>query len=257
MVDGRTRKPISTGACTSTSGSVNPGSLSDLSCGFYSDAGYWCKTLGNVPRQDGAYCLAKPVIYLYPEQKTNVDVKVLFANGYVYVSDPLYDTVFHGWDNVEAHPDGTLLYQGGTYHELYYETATDMDLLPTNGIIIPTVLLEKRLREITHQLGLHGREQEEFLTYWLPKLHELDAPYLLVSLISPEMKKQVDEVVIDPKPDTFIEVLFYFKPLPYPVAVTPLLLPPTPPERIGFTAVEWGGTIDFGEDPVQRYSTLH
>jgi hypothetical protein len=51
-------------------------------------------------------------------------------------------------------------------------------------------------------------------------------------------------VNISPKPDTFIEILVYFKPLKQQIPLAPLILPVTP-KRIGFTAVEWGGTIDF------------
>jgi len=54
----------------------------------------------------------------------------------------------------------------------------------------------------------------------------------------------VDKVIITPEPDTFIFFLAYFKPLSQPIQVKPLMLPLEPPKRVGFTAVEWGGTID-------------
>src|SRR6185437_7133331 len=56
----------------------------------------------------GRYCVAKPVIYLYPTVPTSVNVSVL-TSGKVVVSDPHYP--IGGWKDVFAKPDGTLEYQ--------------------------------------------------------------------------------------------------------------------------------------------------
>lgn len=187
-------------------------------------------------------CVAKPVIYLYPTKPTLATVSLQIP-GTITVSIPEYPK--NGWQDILAYPDGTLSYQEKTYKELYYETAVKNIKAPEAGIIIPKQDLVQRLTAFTARLGLLPDEQAEFLTYWLPRLQGLRAPYILFSLIDPVEKERIDHVEITPKPDTMIEFLAYFKPLQTAVApVKPLVLP-NPPQRKGFTAVEWGGTIDY------------
>jgi hypothetical protein len=187
-------------------------------------------------------CIAKPVIYLYPLVSTFVDVLVKVP-GKIFISDPLYPE--GGWKDVLAHPDGSLLYQGKKYKELFFESDVDKVNPPDNGIVIAKKDLQKTLSESVTRLGLQGAEKDEFLDFWLPLLNDLDTPYVLFSILDPVEKERVDHVEITPKPDTFIGFIAYFKPLESkPSDLKPLELPESPPERIGFTAVEWGGTID-------------
>lgn len=190
-------------------------------------------------------CVGKPVIYLYPTEIISVDV-VLTIPGEIVESDPLYPE--GGWKNVEAHPDGTLYYNNKRYHELYYESSVNSVTAPEHGIILTRERLKESLTDITTRLGLNKFEQSEFLAYWVPKLFALEKPYIFFSVLSPEEKERIDHVEITPKPDTIIEFLAYFKGINQPYPVIPLLLPKNPPQRIGYTAVEWGGTIDFGKD---------
>lgn len=193
--------------------------------------------------QCGLECIGKPVIYLYPTKTTLVDVS-LSIPGIVTVSNPLYPE--GGWKNVEAHPDGSLKYNGSTYKELYYETAlTTKSPQPTQGIFIPKDTLEEQLTTITTQLGLLPIERQEFLDYWIPRLTALNTPYVFFSILDPQEKERVDHVAISPKPDTMIAFIAYFKGVQTPFAIQPLQLPLTPPERKGYTAVEWGGTIEL------------
>lgn len=188
-------------------------------------------------------CIAKPVIYLYPLITTLIDVEVIIP-GRVYISDPEYPE--GGWKNVLANPDGSLTYQNKKYNELYYESDVDKVNPPQDGIVIAKKDLKVKLTEYTTKLGLKGIEQKDFLEYWLPELYKIDAPLILFSIIDPVEKERIDHVEITPKPDTFIAFLAYFKPLKkYPEDLKPLLLPENPPQRIGYTAVEWGGTIDY------------
>lgn len=256
---GKNNKPSPTparvvGRCASVVAGPQAGSLPAATCsavdgergdGAGGNQGWCDPRRGLVGNGDGVYCIAKPVIYLYPTEPTVVDVKVTFQEGSVYISDPLYDTSFNGWDDVLALPDGTLTYQGKTYYDLFYETTAKNVAAPRTGMIIPAATLEKDIQKLVYKLGLKGREQDEFLEYWLPTLRDLNSPYFLVGVIEKHEKERIDLVHISPKPDAFIEFLIYFKPLEYPIAVDPLILPQDPPKRVGFTAVEWGGTIEF------------
>lgn len=203
--------------------------------------GNWCKTPLSQTGADGDYCIAKPVIYLYPERTTTVDVSVE-TPGEIAVSNPTYPQ--GGWKNVEAHPDGSIIYENKNYSELFYETNVVNFLKPQNGIVIPTSTLEINLRNILYRLGLNKNESGEFLDFWVPKLKNLNANFILFSVLDNRSKSAIDSVNIQPKPDTRIEFIAYFKPLSYPVEISPLILQNSPPERKGFVEVEWGGTID-------------
>lgn len=188
-------------------------------------------------------CIGKPVVYLYPTKPTSVSVTVE-APGAVIASDPLYPD--GGWKNVLAYPDGTLFYKGKKYSELFYETLITKKIdMPEEGIIIPSEELESTLRSATARLGLIPKEQDEFLEYWVPVLRNLQSPYILFSVLPPEIKDSVDRLIITPEPDTRIEIIAYFKPLDKPINISPLHLPQMPPKRVGFTEVEWGGTIGY------------
>lgn len=190
----------------------------------------------------GTYCFTKPVIYLYPTKRIFIDVEVK-TTGKIVVSDPLYPE--EGWKNVEAHPDGTLYYQGQKYRELFYETDIDKINPPSNGIILKTSNLKVELENIITKLGLTRKdEQTEFLDWWLPRLSALNSPYILFSILDPVEKEKTDHIIISPRPDTFIHFIAYFKSLAKLISITPLIIPVIPPERVGFTAVEWGGVVD-------------
>jgi hypothetical protein len=213
-----------------------------VTCAFDAQMG-GCRNLTG-GRGTGVFCFDKPIIYLYPTEKTIVDVIVTMEKGKVVVSDPLYDEQFKGWQGVEAYPNGKLVYKGKEYKELFYESATTAVTPPKTGLLVQRHELLEKLTELTSNLGLIHHEQQDFLDYWLPELNKLNSPYFMVSLVSKEDKEKTDKVTITPKPDTMIEFLVYFKPLFIPEVISPLQLPSTP-IRKGFTAVEWGGTIDF------------
>jgi hypothetical protein len=187
-------------------------------------------------------CIDKPIIYLYPTEPTYVDVK-LDIPGYVTVSLPHYPETT-GWQNVLALPGGILHYQNASYYSLYYETAVAKTIKPDRGMFIKTENLSTELVELAMRYGLNAFETKEFMDYWLPELVELDMPYIFVSVYNDTEKDEIDKVLFNPYPETFIHFLTYFKGVNAPYSISPLDIPSTPPARVGFTAVEWGGTID-------------
>lgn len=234
---------------------------SQFSCNDAND-GSWCAPpFAN--EGDGTYCIGKPIIYLYPETPTFVDVFIETV-GTVFVSKPQIEQLGglaliensqskeglalsekrEGWQNVLAYPNGNLSYQGNQYRELFYETDVEDFEKPTNGISISKENIEPELKQILTKLGLNTFEANEFLEFWVPILKNQDKPYIQFSLIQGAAKDEIDKVIINPKPETFIEILAYFKPLDTPFQGSTLILPSHPPKRIGFTAVEWGGVLD-------------
>ncbi|MBR4880543.1 MAG: hypothetical protein IKU19_01330, partial [Clostridia bacterium] len=141
----------------------------------------------------------KPVIYLYPEEETEVSVK-LKLDGELTCTYPKYK---NGW-NVTAHPDGTLTdREGQIYNYLYWEGRTNAEYDLSNGFCVKgedtAAFLEKALEE----LGINRREANEFIVYWLP-LMECN-PYNIISFQT-DIYTESAELIIDPVPDTLIRV---------------------------------------------------
>ena len=86
-------------------------------------------------------------------------------------------------------------------------------------------------------LELTRREANEFIVYWLPMMQE--NPYNLIAFQT-DAYTTAAKLDITPAPDTLIRVFMTFKASDTFVTLPPQTL--TAPDRIGFTAVEWGGT---------------
>lgn len=207
----------------------------------------WCRTPQMAGEGDGDYCIGKPVIYLYPKEPIVVNVTIEAA-GEIFISDPQisFDRTKNkgSWLDVMAHPNGILFYKGHPYRELFYESNTPTLNRPKKGIVMSKDSLETQLLDFIKRLGLtRNDEQKEFMDWWMPQLLDLQTEKIFVSILEKNEKDRLDKVTIHPKPDTFIEFIVYFAPLKENETVEPLILPPTP-ERVGFTAIEWGGVIE-------------
>jgi len=177
-------------------------------------------------------CGGKPVIYLYPEETTEVSVKVEL-NGVFTATYPEYGD---GW-TVTARPDGTLTdADGREYYCLFWEAllpAADMTF--DQGFCVAgkdtAAFLEQTLKEI----GLTDKEANEFIIYWLPQMEH--NPYNLISFQT-DAYEDAAKLVIDPAPDSVLRVFMTWKPVLSEVEIQPQTFEPF--TREGFTAVEWG-----------------
>lgn len=179
----------------------------------------------------------KPIIYLYPENETNVSVN-LGNNKNITCSYPLYKNA--GWQ-VKANKDGELvdLETGRNLYALYYESKPVTEFkVQTEGFIIKGIDIIKFLEEKLSILGLTEREAEEFIIYWLPILQENEYNY--IRFASTEEIDNNMPLNIEPNPDTIIRVCMTYKGLQEPIEVKDQEL--VTPVRKGFTVVEWGGT---------------
>ncbi len=184
--------------------------------------------------QHGFY---KPIIYLYPEEETEVSVSLGFPEKLTTV----YPAYNNGW-KVLARPDGSLtdLATGRGLYALYWEgTAKDLPEFK-EGFVVAGADSARFLEEKLAQLGLSEREAEEFIIYWLPKLEK--SPYNLIRFETIEEIEAQMPLDIYPTPDTVIRVMMDFKALGEKIAIPEQVLPETP-KREGFTAVEWGGSL--------------
>lgn len=182
---------------------------------------------------------AKPVIYLYPQHKQQVSVKV---GAQVVNSLPAYNG---GWSNVVASPDGSLSYKGKSYDSLFwdgygYGAYPDID----SGVIVRT---SDAVSTVRHQLvaqGLNNKEAADFIDYWQPKLKEIKQPYTRLTWFNTSQVNGLAPLQISPRPQTLIRVFLDFEGLDKPYDLKSQKL--WAPARHGFTAVEWGGLARDG-----------
>ncbi|MBQ8251097.1 MAG: hypothetical protein IJY92_04205 [Alphaproteobacteria bacterium] len=178
----------------------------------------------------------KPIIYLYPTEKTKITVTVGNPQNLTHTY-PKYET---GW-TVTAEPNGNLTdpKTNKHYYALYWEGKNTIEPNLKEGFVVKGKDTIPFLEEKLAQLGLNEREANEFIIYWLPKLES--SPYNFIRFQTLEEQNQNMPLEVTPQPDTLIRVMMEFKNLVTPIIVTEQVLPPTP-KRTGFTLVEWGGT---------------
>lgn len=179
----------------------------------------------------------KPIIYLYPEEITNVTV----ALGYPENATHTYPKYQGPWQ-VQAEPNGDLtdLKTGRHYYALYWEGKNTVSVdTSTEGFVIKAEETISFLEEKLDQLGLTEREAEEFIVYWLPKLESSSYNFIRFQTLDEQNKNM--PLTITPAPKTLIRVMMEYDNLDNPIQIKEQTLPPKP-ERNGFTVVEWGGT---------------
>ena len=156
---------------------------------------------------------AKPVLYLYPEEETEVTVTLDF-DGTLTSTYPDYGD---GW-TVTARPGGTLTdpATGREYYCLFWEGITDAEYDFSTGFCVAGEDTAAFLEDALDRLGLTEREADEFIIYWLPKLE--GNPYNLLSFQT-EAYTDSAGLTIDPAPDTLIRVFMAWKGLEQPVEI--------------------------------------
>ena len=187
----------------------------------------------------GVHC--KPAVYLYPQTKQLVNVKV-HPKGELVYTDPPYDKQT-GW-TVWANPNGILFTMNDeriTNNYLYYESKLlDSEIQkPKTGWVVKPSELEDLFNEVLPKLGLNNKEQKDFMDYWLTKLP--NSPYYFVGLIEKPQRDYLETLKVTPTPDTSIRFSLFFEALDTPKTVGEPII--NTPERNGFTLVDWGGMV--------------
>ncbi len=182
----------------------------------------------------GAWC--KPAIYLYPEKKTQVNVKVA-PKGPFTLTIPQYPT--SGWD-VTAYPDGRVIDNSVNveYPYLYWEASIEDKYInePKEGYVVTRGELAVLFSNVLPSLGLNKKETTEFSEYWLKALPESN--YYFVGVMPEHEIDTLAPLAIQPTPDSVLRVTLFFKTLDQKIDVTAPQLSGF--ERKGFTVTEWG-----------------
>ncbi len=175
----------------------------------------------------------KPVIYLYPEEPTEVTVNLQY-NGELTYTYPTYD---YGW-SVTAYPDGKIIDDGDEYSYLFWEGISDVQYDLSRGIVVAGVDTEDFLREKLAFMGLLPHEYNEFIVYWVPLMK--NNAYNLISFQG-DIYTGNAKLDISPTPDSLLRVFMAYKPLDSFIEIEEQQLSSF--EREGFVVVEWGGAI--------------
>ena len=182
--------------------------------------------------------MCKPVIYLYPQTTTDLNLK-LKLHGFLTKTEPLYQD---GWQ-VSAEPNGKIknLATGDSYDYLLWE-GLGLDYPSSDkGWVVEQKNLDSFFSDKLSKLGLNDQEMGDFKEYWLARLTE--KPFYKISFLSQRQFESLASVEFSPiEPTVFIRVMMTADGLDDFVSIPEQLLPATP-QRSGFTAVEWGGTL--------------
>jgi hypothetical protein len=206
---------------------------------------FWRDNLGRLIKFEGnkfipqAEC-GKPVVYLYPEQETQVHVSVAPEGGFS-VTIPEHGE--NGWD-VIAQPNGDLteIKTGDSYPYLFWEGQGDIYESPKKGWVIPKSQADIFVAGKLTQFGFNTQEITDFLEFWSPRMQAETQDYLFVSFWGTQYMNKIAPISISPQPDSILRVLMDYKAVPEFYETTAPKIRKF--KRTGFVVTEWGGTLE-------------
>ena len=176
---------------------------------------------------------AKPVLYLYPQEKTNVTINFEKEDNLTTT----YPKFKEEW-KVTACPNGNLYdKEGKYYYGLYWEESSNHKVDFTEGFYVSKDNAIEFLEEKLSIIGLNDKERNEFIMYWLPILEKNE--HNLVYFELTEERENFNKIEISPKPDSLLRVAIHVKKINKKQTIKEQELKPF--KRTGFVAVEWGG----------------
>lgn len=175
----------------------------------------------------------KPILYLYPEEDTEVTVSFEQPENLTTT----YPKYADSW-KVTALPNGDLYDSEGKYYYGLYWDEIDSERSYVEGFYVEKDNAIPFLEEKMSTIGLNDRERNEFIMYWLPILEQNEKSFVYFELT--EERQQGNRMTISPTPDSLLRVNMHV----WQIDENPNLPEQNLPtfERKGFAAVEWGGT---------------
>ena len=172
----------------------------------------------------------KPNIYIYPIEKTNIDIQIVFPNGgKIIESIPVYN---NSWEITVA-PSGLINNQ---YEYLFYEAQIPELLQREFGWIISGADLSVFFMSNLKSLLFSNDEITDFIEYWIPLLDEAKT-----YLIYPQFNEDLNNIIqfqFSIEPDNLIRVFYVIEEYKENEVVKSPHIPSF--KREGFTILEWG-----------------
>jgi len=186
----------------------------------------------------------KPVIYAY--NATSTVAFSLKPQGEFTFTYPKSD----GEWNIKTNDDGTLtdLSTMKNYPYIFWEGLnSNLEFNVTEnkleGFLIKTDTCILFLENTLTQYGLNEKESTDFITFWGPKIIQKDFA-LIQFLMTEQYGSSIAEISILPKPDALLRLYMYFMPLDSTELNVEIINPKIDAfNRVGFTVVEWGGSV--------------
>ncbi|MBQ6497763.1 MAG: hypothetical protein IJI58_03510 [Bacilli bacterium] len=178
--------------------------------------------------------ISKPILYLYPEKDTNMDI-TFDDPGVLETTYPKYN---NGW-NIFVKPDGSIYDKKGKYYyALYWDEKKIHTVDFSEGFYVTSNNAIDFLEEKLSYIGLNNRERNEFIMYWLPILEKNKKSLVYFELT--DERNSYSKINLNPKPDSLLRIVIHIKKVNKKTQIKEEKL--TAFDRKGFTAVEWGGT---------------
>ncbi|MDO8658810.1 MAG: hypothetical protein Q7K55_08765 [Candidatus Levybacteria bacterium] len=188
-------------------------------------------------------CFISP-LYLYGKTGTKVNIK---AKTYIYSKDPIYDEKT-GY-NITIKDNGKMEVNGKIYDRINYDYLSKNVTPPEYGIITTKEKLPETLSFFSQNLGLNQKETNDLIDFGKSNI---SSPFVFVSFFDQKTSENILPLEFIPKPDTYINIVFYFKEYQQKPSIKPqeLKFPsvpkriglaprsPAPLDEVGFTAVE-------------------
>ena len=214
----------------------NPDYDPNYDCGQESNYSNWSDPSANCEYKyhTKQYCLAKPIIYLYPTSETEIHVNLWTPENLSHTY-PKYNS--EKWRNVIAQPNGDLedIDTWRKLYALYWEWKSNNETNFDEWFVVAWRDIIPFLEEKLAVLWLNEREAEEFIVYWLPQMEGNE--WNLIRFETIEEQNENMPLNITPTPNTLIRVMMDWKAIDEPVEIPEQQL--ITPERNGFTVVEW------------------
>jgi hypothetical protein len=188
----------------------------------------------------------KPVLYAYNSpSKVSAQLTAVGTLTYTY---PAIDED-HAW-HFKTNDDGTLTdtRTGKNYPYLFWEgLGKDLAFKSAGngmeGYFIKTDTCAQFLENVLAAYGLNEKESTDFITFWTPKM--MQKKYALVQFLSnDDYTEKIASLDLAPQPESLLRLYMYFAPLdeePEDLELTTPVIPAF--SRVGFTVVEWGGSV--------------
>lgn len=179
----------------------------------------------------------KPVIYLYPEQSTLVNVQVGIDEFTKTI--PAYGE--KGW-TVLAKANGMLtnLADGLKYPYLFWEGQSYESQMMGETWTLPVTAVGEELPTALAEMGFTAQESADFMEFWLPHLEAVGTPHVEFAFVDESVMNQIAPLFIKPIPDQVIRVFMYYRGVGSEGHERPSFQSIA---RHGFTVFEWGGSL--------------
>jgi hypothetical protein len=180
--------------------------------------------------KDEGKCHDSP-LYLYGTEGTSVRVKI---------QTPIYNAVpaSSGEYAITLGRHGDMVIDAKTYRSIAYDYQPNARRItpPTKGTVVAKADVERALRDYARKLGLNTQETADLVAVGKKKV---TSPYAFVSFFNHEQSQQILPISFSPKPDNYLNVVFYFKLYDEKPSFTPVAPTfPEPVRRNGLTAIE-------------------